>query len=172
MNLRILVMNPDYGSRLQLQKNRDVRCADLVVVNKGDLQGARTPARKSSGGSVPTGAASASFPPTATHHHDPGVGPSLCNALGEVGVCMNDWLSNRNPRITPFPARYGRMHRLDRRAKFSGSQQPARDEERRPGLLYIIAAGRKPSSGRRMSRAKLSPIRPSTPTILPANGSR
>ena len=39
---RILVMNPDYGSRLQLQKIAMLDVADLVVVNKSDLQGART----------------------------------------------------------------------------------------------------------------------------------
>ena len=41
VDLRVLVMNPDYGSRLQLQKIAMLDAADLVVVNKGDLQGAR-----------------------------------------------------------------------------------------------------------------------------------
>ena len=35
-------MNPDYGSRLQLQKIAMLDVADLVVVNKSDLRGART----------------------------------------------------------------------------------------------------------------------------------
>lgn len=39
---RILVMNPDYGARLQLQKIAMLDVADLVVVNKSDLQGAKT----------------------------------------------------------------------------------------------------------------------------------
>ena len=38
----ILVMNPDYGSRLQLQKIVMLDLADVVVVNKSDLQRART----------------------------------------------------------------------------------------------------------------------------------
>lgn len=39
---KILVMNPDYGSRLQLQKIAMLDLANLVVVNKGDLRGAKT----------------------------------------------------------------------------------------------------------------------------------
>ena len=38
----VLVMNPDYGSRLQLQKIVMLDPADIVVVNKSDLQRART----------------------------------------------------------------------------------------------------------------------------------
>jgi len=38
----ILVMNPDYGSRLQLQKIVMLDLADVVVVNKSDLQRAKT----------------------------------------------------------------------------------------------------------------------------------
>ena len=33
----VLVMNPDYGSRLQLQKIVMLDLADIVVVNKSDL---------------------------------------------------------------------------------------------------------------------------------------
>jgi methylmalonyl-CoA mutase cobalamin-binding domain/chain len=39
---RILVMSPEYGSRLQLQKIVMLEAADIVVVNKTDLPGART----------------------------------------------------------------------------------------------------------------------------------
>jgi methylmalonyl-CoA mutase cobalamin-binding domain/chain len=39
---RVLVMNPDYGSRLQLQKIVMLDLADLVVVNKSDQERART----------------------------------------------------------------------------------------------------------------------------------
>jgi len=42
VNLTVLVMNPDYGSRLQLQKIVMLDLADIVVVNKSDLQRART----------------------------------------------------------------------------------------------------------------------------------
>src|SRR5436309_16013571 len=41
-DLTILVMNPDYGSRLQLQKIVMLDLADIVVVNKSDRQRART----------------------------------------------------------------------------------------------------------------------------------
>ena len=43
VDFRILVMNPDYGSRLQLQKIAMLDAADLVVVNKG------RPARRAHG---------------------------------------------------------------------------------------------------------------------------
>ena len=38
---RVLVMSPDYGSRLQLQKIAMLDVADVVVVNKSDLAAAR-----------------------------------------------------------------------------------------------------------------------------------
>jgi methylmalonyl-CoA mutase len=40
----VLVMSPDYGARLQLQKIVMLDAADIVVVNKSDLAGARTAA--------------------------------------------------------------------------------------------------------------------------------
>jgi methylmalonyl-CoA mutase len=40
----VLVMSPDYGSRLQLQKIVMLDVADIVVVNKSDLAGAKTAA--------------------------------------------------------------------------------------------------------------------------------
>ena len=39
---QVLVMSPDYGSRLQLQKIVMLESADVVVVNKADLPGGRT----------------------------------------------------------------------------------------------------------------------------------
>src|SRR3984893_2028933 len=42
VDLTVLVMNPDYGARLQLQKIVMLDLADVVVVNKSDLQRART----------------------------------------------------------------------------------------------------------------------------------
>ena len=39
---QILVMSPEYGGRLQLQKTALLEVADFVVVNKADLAGART----------------------------------------------------------------------------------------------------------------------------------
>jgi methylmalonyl-CoA mutase cobalamin-binding domain/chain len=41
VDLTVLVMNPDYGARLQLQKIVMLDLADIVVVNKSDLQRAR-----------------------------------------------------------------------------------------------------------------------------------
>jgi methylmalonyl-CoA mutase cobalamin-binding domain/chain len=38
----VLVLPPDYGSRLQLQKIAMIDVADVIVVNKSDLQGSRT----------------------------------------------------------------------------------------------------------------------------------
>jgi methylmalonyl-CoA mutase len=38
----VLVLPPDYGSRLQLQKIAMLDAADLIIVNKSDLRGART----------------------------------------------------------------------------------------------------------------------------------
>jgi methylmalonyl-CoA mutase cobalamin-binding domain/chain len=38
----VLVMPPDYGGRLQLQKIAMIDAADAIVVNKSDLQGSRT----------------------------------------------------------------------------------------------------------------------------------
>jgi isobutyryl-CoA mutase len=42
VDLAVLVMPPDYGSRLQLQKIVMIDVADAIVVNKSDLQGSRT----------------------------------------------------------------------------------------------------------------------------------
>jgi methylmalonyl-CoA mutase cobalamin-binding domain/chain len=41
-NLVVLILPPDYGSRLQLQKIAMLDVADVIVVNKSDLYGART----------------------------------------------------------------------------------------------------------------------------------
>jgi putative protein kinase ArgK-like GTPase of G3E family len=38
----LLVMSPDYGARLQLQKIAMLDAADVIVVNKSDLPGAAT----------------------------------------------------------------------------------------------------------------------------------
>jgi len=79
----VLVMNPDYGSRLQLQKIVMLDLADIVVVNKSDLQRARTahteieqrleqnrPARRSFGAG---GRDQKLLDTVAKRHRDPGV---------------------------------------------------------------------------------------------------
>jgi methylmalonyl-CoA mutase len=83
VGLTVLVMNPDYGSRLQLQKIVMLDLADIVVVNKSDLQRARTahteiqqrleqnrPARHSLGGD---GRTQQLVDTVAKRHRDPGV---------------------------------------------------------------------------------------------------
>jgi methylmalonyl-CoA mutase len=42
VDMAVLVMSPEYGARLQLQKIVMLEVADVVVVNKGDLAGAKT----------------------------------------------------------------------------------------------------------------------------------
>lgn len=42
IDTKVLVMSPSYGARLQLQKIAMLDDADFVVVNKGDLAGAKT----------------------------------------------------------------------------------------------------------------------------------
>src|SRR5438128_1625188 len=83
IDLTVLVMNPDYGSRLQLQKIVMLDLADVVVVNKSDLQRARTahteieqrleqnrPARRSLGAG---GQSQQLVDTVAKRHRDPGV---------------------------------------------------------------------------------------------------
>ena len=83
VDLTVLVMNPDYGSRLQLQKIVMLDLADIVVVNKSDLQRARTahteieqrleqnrPARRSLG---EDGRNQQLIDTVAKRHRDPGV---------------------------------------------------------------------------------------------------
>ena len=73
VDLKILVMNPDYGSRLQLQKIAMLDAADLVVVNKGDLRGARTASAEVERRLASNKRGQRLLSTTATHHHDPGV---------------------------------------------------------------------------------------------------
>ena len=83
VDVTVLVMNPDYGSRLQLQKIVMLDLADIVVVNKSDLQRARTahteieqrleqnrPARRSLGAG---GRTQQLVDTVAKRHGDPGV---------------------------------------------------------------------------------------------------
>ena len=42
VDMQVLVMSPDYGSRLQLQKIAMLEAADVVVINKTDMPAART----------------------------------------------------------------------------------------------------------------------------------
>ena len=84
VNLRILVMNPDYGSRLQLQKIAMLDAANLVVVNKGDLQGARTAGAEVERRLGSNRRGQRLLSTTATRHKDPGV-DELFMMLWETG---------------------------------------------------------------------------------------
>ncbi len=94
VDLTVLVMNPDYGSRLQLQKIVMLDLADIVVVNKSDLQRARTahteieqrleqnrPARRSLGAG---GRSQRLIDTVAKRHRDPGV-DQLFDLISMVG---------------------------------------------------------------------------------------
>jgi methylmalonyl-CoA mutase cobalamin-binding domain/chain len=73
VDLKILVMNPDYGSRLQLQKIAMLDAADLVIVNKSDLRGARTATAEIEARLASNKRDQRLLATTATRHRDPGV---------------------------------------------------------------------------------------------------
>ncbi len=72
VDLMVLVMNPDYGSRLQLQKIVMLDLADVVVVNKTDLSepAPRTPRSNSVSSKI---AGPSMVDTVAKRHRDPGV---------------------------------------------------------------------------------------------------
>jgi len=80
----VLVMNPDYGSRLQLQKIVMLDLADIVVVNKSDQERART-AISEIGRRLDQNKGSQILVSTvANRHRDAGV-DKLCDLLTEDG---------------------------------------------------------------------------------------
>jgi methylmalonyl-CoA mutase len=69
----VLVMSPEYGSSLQLQKIAMLEMADVVAVNKSDLAQART-AQSELGRRLKQGGSDAALVATvAKRHGDPGV---------------------------------------------------------------------------------------------------
>jgi methylmalonyl-CoA mutase cobalamin-binding domain/chain len=73
VDCRLLVMSPEYGSRLQLQKVVMLDAAETVVVNKADANGART-ARSEVGHRLELNARGQNLVATvANRHRDPGV---------------------------------------------------------------------------------------------------
>ena len=82
-----LVMNPDYGARLQLQKIAMLDLADLVVINKSDLRGARTAsaALERRLGSNKRGQKLIST--VANRHRDPGVDALFATLTVRVDSC-------------------------------------------------------------------------------------
>jgi putative protein kinase ArgK-like GTPase of G3E family len=69
----ILVMGPDYGSRLQLQKIVMLELADLVVVNKSDLPGGKTASAEIGQRLLLNGRGQKLIATVAKSHRDPGV---------------------------------------------------------------------------------------------------
>ena len=69
----ILVMSPEYGSRLQLQKIVMLDVADIVVLNKSDLSGAKTAAAEIEQRLALNGRGQKLIQTVARRHRDPGV---------------------------------------------------------------------------------------------------
>ena len=69
----ILVMSPDYGSRLQLQKIAMLDAADVVVVNKSDLAAAKTASSEIEQRVALNGRGQRVVSTMAKKHRDPGV---------------------------------------------------------------------------------------------------
>ncbi len=69
----VLVMNPDYGARLQLQKIVMLDEADVVVINKSDLAGAATASTEIEQRIAANGRGQRLIRTTAKRHRDPGV---------------------------------------------------------------------------------------------------
>jgi methylmalonyl-CoA mutase len=77
-----MVMNPDYGSRLQLQKIVMLDLADLVVVNKSDQDRARTARSEIEQRLDQNRRAQKLLATVAKRHRDPGV-DQLCDWVME-----------------------------------------------------------------------------------------
>lgn len=69
----VLVMSPDYGSRLQLQKIAMLDAADIVVVNKSDLSAAKTAVSEIEQRLAFNRRGPVVISTTAKRHRDPGV---------------------------------------------------------------------------------------------------
>ncbi len=72
-DLKVLVMNPDYGARLQFQKIAMLDVADIVVVNKSDQPRARAAAAEVGRRLTVNGRGQRLVSAAACRHRDPGV---------------------------------------------------------------------------------------------------
>ena len=81
----VLVMNPDYGARLQLQKIVMLDLADVVVVNKSDLDRAKTAMSEIERRLEQNGRGQKLISTVAKRHRDAGV-DQLCNLLTRDGA--------------------------------------------------------------------------------------
>jgi methylmalonyl-CoA mutase cobalamin-binding domain/chain len=99
VDLTVLVMNPDYGSRLQLQKIVMLDLADIVVVNKSDLQRARTAHSEIEQRLQQNRRGQRLIDTVAKRHRDPGVG-QLFELISMVGCDRSepDWHQARQTR--------------------------------------------------------------------------
>ncbi len=86
----VLVMNPDYGARLQLQKIVMLDLADIVVVNKSDLERAKTAMSEIERRLAQNARAQKLVATVAKRHRDRGV-DQLCDLLAE---------KNKRPQIS------------------------------------------------------------------------
>jgi methylmalonyl-CoA mutase len=77
----VLVMSPDYGARLQLQKIVMLDAADVVVVNKSDLAGARTAASEVEQRLEANHRGQKLITTVAKQHRDPGVDELLATLV-------------------------------------------------------------------------------------------
>jgi methylmalonyl-CoA mutase len=84
VDLSVLVMSPDYGARLQLQKIVMLDAADVIVVNKGDLAGARTAVNEIQHRLRMNGRDQKLIATVAKEHLDAGVDHLLELALGQI----------------------------------------------------------------------------------------
>jgi methylmalonyl-CoA mutase len=85
----VLVMNPDYGSRLQLQKIVMLDLADIVVVNKSDQERARTAVSEIERRLDQNKRSQTMVSTVANRHRDAGV-DELCDLLTEEIAAVYD----------------------------------------------------------------------------------
>jgi putative protein kinase ArgK-like GTPase of G3E family len=81
----VVVMTPEYGSRLQLQKIATLDVADVVVVNKSDLPGAPTAAAEIQQRLAMNHGQQKVLSTVAKRHGDPGVDALYRFVTGEAG---------------------------------------------------------------------------------------
>jgi methylmalonyl-CoA mutase len=87
VDLKILVMSPDYGSRLQLQKIAMLDDCDIVVVNKSDLAAAKTASSEVEHRLASNNRGQRLVSTMAKRHRDPGVDDLFQICSGTVGQC-------------------------------------------------------------------------------------
>jgi methylmalonyl-CoA mutase cobalamin-binding domain/chain len=97
VDLTVLVMNPDYGSRLQLQKIVMLDLADIVVVNKSDLQRARTAHTEIEQRLEQNRRSQRLIDSVAKRHRDPGV-DKLFELMSAMSVAVSDHRSKEKRR--------------------------------------------------------------------------